>query len=440
MSMSKRQPDEIGLDTQVQVHSYPMSSENMAPTTTPEKQVYWRMETPSPPSKPGRGEDLSPRSLVRHFIFSRPTFAGLMLSSLMCGASIGYSVHDAYMKSNTGIGFDSLFLKNATMGAGDKSNAFHVSTVEQTHSVEQDGVLPKLVWLMTFPNSGTSYTCKLIRHATGLSTATTYGSEYVDETGNSVPIVANSTTGPYLVDTHKYDYPKESMYILTKTHCGFRTSGAPKDYIESPSSFLATCLAGSGLVRYQQGKSTLREGAYSIDLVKKIVHLLRNPFDNAVSRFHLAKKHNRSNTALLPLSKEGFREFCNMNGQRWKEAEIAAAAWDNGVLDIMKDIPCYSDFYRYANWHNLAFAVTKDLDLPEYVLHYEDFETRFEETKAELLDFLQLEVNGDAFPFIPGKEYSNYFTVKEQRTLKVAMKMLSFKTTWRNIEHYFDGM
>ena len=38
-------------------------------------------------------------------------------------------------------------------------------------------------------------------------------------------------------------------------------------------------------------------------------------------------------------------------------------------IDI-QDIPCYNDFIRYIQWHNLAFTTTEDLRLPTMIIYY----------------------------------------------------------------------
>eukprot|EP00957_Ditylum_brightwellii_P051315 3890622-Ditylum_brightwellii.AAC.1 len=53
-------------------------------------------------------------------------------------------------------------------------------------------------WLMSFPNSGTSYTIHLIRGITNTTTATNYGLEGDIKDEESVPAISNSENGPFL--------------------------------------------------------------------------------------------------------------------------------------------------------------------------------------------------------------------------------------------------
>eukprot|EP00592_Proboscia_alata_P022032 CAMPEP_0194411442 /NCGR_PEP_ID=MMETSP0176-20130528/9619_1 /TAXON_ID=216777 /ORGANISM="Proboscia alata, Strain PI-D3" /LENGTH=181 /DNA_ID=CAMNT_0039213415 /DNA_START=45 /DNA_END=587 /DNA_ORIENTATION=- len=79
---------------------------------------------------------------------------------------------------------------------------------------------PRVAWLMSFPNSGTSYTGSLIKAVSNRTTATNYGKEglFSDEVG-SIPLRSDSLSGPYK-SISSNDMP--TTYVQTKTHCGGR--------------------------------------------------------------------------------------------------------------------------------------------------------------------------------------------------------------------------
>ena len=108
--------------------------------------------------------------------------------------------------------------------------------------------------------------------------------------------------------------------ILTKTHCGgYGTILDPEKYILSPRSFLKWCLSGMrGVYSSSLDAAAPTPGfkklpvRYQQDVVKRVVHLIRNPLDNVVSRFH----HERNKYVRLqdeewlrqyPNNKRGFR-------------------------------------------------------------------------------------------------------------------------------------
>lgn len=333
----------------------------------------------------------------------------------------------------------------------------------------------KVAWLMSFPNSGTSYTSKMIRHASRLSTASNYGEENRDQNGNSVPVYPNTTNGPFWIDPHSQDViERPTNYALTKTveyihvtlqislsvcllthslslwilqHCGGRCEKCgPSRYVENPHSFLVQCLSGRRGFTNDVGVRVFEEVTYPLSLVHKAVHLVRNPFDNVVSRFHLEhhafwKRNDTAKLRSYPSTREGFRAFCHdrLDG-RFAREEASSRLVDPRVHARMKDIPCHADFFRFVQWHNLAFVTTNDMDIPTHVLLYERYETHFEETAHNLLDFLELDFKGDLINFIKGKEYKEYFDASERRIVRDAMKELALRVTWKHLKHYFDDI
>lgn len=97
---------------------------------------------------------------------------------------------------------------SASMSSPDNNEVQEVTDKE-------DGL--RVAWLMSFPNSGTSYTLHLIRETTNTTTATNYALEGDIKDEESVPAIAGSEEGPYLelIKTIKTTIPNK--YILTKT-------------------------------------------------------------------------------------------------------------------------------------------------------------------------------------------------------------------------------
>jgi hypothetical protein len=96
----------------------------------------------------------------------------------------------------------------------------------------------QIAWLMSFPNSGTSYTSKLIRHVTLTRTATNYGNEERKAVGVSRAVFADQPTGPFWQDTHIHpEYTLPQDYALTKTHCGGRCELCPPAKVRALSAF-----------------------------------------------------------------------------------------------------------------------------------------------------------------------------------------------------------
>ena len=78
---------------------------------------------------------------------------------------------------------------------------------------------PKIAWLMSFPNSGTSYTSQLVRD----TTFTVSASNYADETplgleGFLEPVYEDQIQGPFWIrpEDTPVEYEEPTKYILTK--------------------------------------------------------------------------------------------------------------------------------------------------------------------------------------------------------------------------------
>lgn len=318
------------------------------------------------------------------------------------------------------------------------------TSLARSNDIVDNRPWPRLAWLLSFPNSGTSYTLELTRSVTNMTTASNYGLEYPDpETGNSVPLSQDFPDGPFLLDLEKFpNKPKGKMYVLTKTHCGGRCEACgPDDYIENMHSFHHRCKAGTKYVyNNATGKSDRRNVAIDSDRISRVVHLIRDPFDNAVSRFHLEKKKNRTETQDFSSSaRKGFRTFCSqLVDHPFLGEEHAHKIWDEETYQLMKKIPCHGDIYRWAMWHNHAFALTVDMGVPSLVMHYENYATDFNRTVDTLMEFLHTEEIGEKPEFLSGKIYRNFYSADERHAVGLAVKRIATVATWKHVQHYFD--
>jgi hypothetical protein len=304
------------------------------------------------------------------------------------------------------------------------------------------GLWPKVAWLMSFPNSGTSFTSQMVRHLSHLSTATNYGEEFKDDEGSPIPIYGNFTVGPFWVDSQQESFAVErpTIFAFTKTHCGGRCEDCgPSKYVENPHSFLTQCLSGKRPRLQKDGTIVKEVVQYDVDLVQRAVHLIRSPFDNVVSRFHLESHgFDAQKRQQYPHSREGFRNFCFHLNTLFEEEEKSSRLMDPNVWQLMKNTPCRDDFFRFAQWHNLAFVATQSLGIPTLVVHYEKYETNYNETATKMLEFLHLPLKGELIDFVKGKEYIDYFSPAEQQNVSKAMKIMSLSSTWDQISHYFN--
>lgn len=81
---------------------------------------------------------------------------------------------------------------------------------------------PEIAWLMSFPNSGTSFTMTMVSRASNRSFATNYGDEVTaPDQPDSISIYPRRPEGPYWAGmSGKIATPRElpDKYVITKTH------------------------------------------------------------------------------------------------------------------------------------------------------------------------------------------------------------------------------
>lgn len=321
-----------------------------------------------------------------------------------------------------------------------------VSVFPESRDPNPDAPWPRIAWLMSFPNSGTSFTMKLIQRVTNLTAATNYGKETalrgLSPDGTNVPLYRYSPNGPFLLSPNLRSVPER--YVMTKTHCGGRcNSCGPSKYILGEDEFLDWCLRGGKFVRKENDDDVEFVNVhYNASLVQRAIHLIRDPFDNVVSNFHL-EQHEKNKTGdtewLEKYSNdpEGFQSWCAMLDAKFIDEEEESDLISDKTRNMFKDVPCHGDFHRYAQWHNLALKVIQKMELPTLVMHYENYGKDYEGSVEELLGFLQLPRNGELPEFFAGKSYKEKFFTAAQRSATMALvRSLSNKNTWELLKRY----
>lgn len=304
------------------------------------------------------------------------------------------------------------------------------------HKRIHDG--PQIAWLMSFPNSGTSYTLNLVSTVSNMTMASNYGWEHYGSDGTPVPLFDK---GPYWLNPNTTHRPSKA--VLTKTHCGgYCHNCHVKKFIETPRSFLMHCAMAQDVVWSNETQDFKAiSHVYDTDNVDRAVHLIRDPLDNMVSRYHLGihKVTKANKTDLIErytYTPEGFKNYCEDQSDIWDEQTSNYV--DQAVLKLITDIPCHMDLFRYIQWHNLAFFATEEfLKIPTHILHYEEYNHSFHETMQSLLEFLELPNTGVIEPFESGKSYRDYYTRPQIEALHNATMKLSSSTTWHHLKRYF---
>ena len=316
-----------------------------------------------------------------------------------------------------------------------------INKVDSVHPKPKNYDPPKLAWLLSFPNSGTSYTLKLISRLSHTYVATNYGDENKMDVRTSFPVYQDqSEVGPFWVNLTlypNYTYPKE--FVIVSTHCGGRCeSCAPSQYAETTYSFRRACQRGTRRT-VKNGTTTHSEVLYPTTRLVKAIHLIRNPFDNVVSRFSTGTKSGIGGI-IFNKTKEGFREYCEGLNKIFLGEESKSILFDKEWLDLTQGIPCRADFFRWIEWHSQVFHLTNDMQLETMVLDYGSYNIEsFNATCNRLLEFLNLKRHDDPEPFVDDEMYHNYFTADERKRMGIAIKQMSSQAAWQHVAKYFTN-
>lgn len=316
---------------------------------------------------------------------------------------------------------------------------------------------PKIVWLASYPNSGTSYTMTMVERASNLSTASNYGAEVTYQREDSIPIYPQYTQGPFWDGLSgklgAIRYLPET-FILTKTHCGGRCiKCTAEEYVLDVSDFLSACQRTTG-----RNNKQFMEASIPANAIAGVIHLIRNPFHNTIARFHLERRnmieHEPNLIYQFPSNATGFQQWCHYLDQTYntKDRQILS----RNTRKVLQSVPCYAEFYKWTQWHNrviemipyLGWNTTKDHNtsilqqkrvVPSLTVHYEDYATNFNSTTDRIFQFLQQPVISTKRSFRHLPLYEDHYTTKERYLIQKLIQHVATDATWKQIQHYFDN-
>ena len=245
----------------------------------------------------------------------------------------------------------------------------------------------------------------------------------------------------------------------------------PDEYLLNETFFLDECRRGAGLFP-QNRKRNMEDSSsmsgdgdvmpdgfemvhYDASLVKKAIHLIRNPFHNIVSRFHLERKHWASKDKTYEMERyvnnaTGFHVWCqDLNNDFGPTLDPKSPSASNkeahvtiphDVIELMQAIPCHGEIYKYVQWHNHANAVmTQHVKRPTMIVHYENYEKFWNKTATKIFDFLHLEMEGIQKEFHARHDYDPYFSPSQKKAAQKLIQRLARPAVWEQLERYFPS-
>jgi hypothetical protein len=282
----------------------------------------------------------------------------------------------------------------------------------------------------------------MTREATNCTTATNYALEGEIKDKPSVQAIPGpeGELGPFL-ELIPDLFTTVPEVILTKTHCaGFGTGPRSGKIIHTDRSFMTGCLTGTRAIETDDGLK--RVGVtYKPERVKKAIHIFRHPLDNIVARFHLefnvqGRRGNPDFTKSFPKNATGFQRWCALDDL---SLDLLKSRFiDRRLRRTLSEVPCFVEFFRYAQWHNLAFSTSHDMAIPTMLLHYHEYSDDFMKTRDRVLDFLELTpvIEAVEYEFHSGKEYRDYYSQQQKSSIYAFLEEFSSADTWGQIKDY----
>ena len=169
------------------------------------------------------------------------------------------------------------------------------------------------------------------------------------------------------------------------------------------------------------------------ELPAKAVHLVRDPYDNLVARMHFADFHNGG---LYSRDETGFRQWCSY-------ADSLPGVMENirNQLhlsdELVQNLPCISEWFRYVQWHNNAVAMLDSHEYPVLTMFYEDYSLDYQGTIDTLFNFLELEQVNPPLQFIGNKTYHSYFDAESNQRAASFVRQVATPECWTILQRYF---
>lgn len=313
-------------------------------------------------------------------------------------------------------------------------------------------------YLLAYPMSGSTFTMYLVSITTNTTLGTNYDyNAFLNESRHPIPILSTSqdtrTDGTIMIGSPFWyeTYPstnKPIHNVLTLSQCGgyCMYPCTPDNYILTESIFEETCRT---VIEQSQPPGTIYASITPKSKVTKVVHLIRDPFSNVVSRFHdylrdKAAKHELS--MMYPNTVEGFRSWCNEmdKDENLIRLELESPLISLQVKEWMKSVPCHGEFYKYVSWHNHVVEMVWNEEYPYLQIYYEDFSTseKQHEVAVKVAEFMEEPVvsNNYSLPeFLVIRLYSDFFTESERQNIEKFIRMVAYKKVMVMLERYFSA-
>lgn len=316
----------------------------------------------------------------------------------------------------------------------------------------------KISYLLSYPMSGTSFTMLLMSRTTNMTLATNYAqSAYATDDGKHIPVYkpgdvdANDEHvtiegSPFWYTTYE-STARPTKNVLTLSHCGGHCMYPclPNQYVQTAISFDEQCRTVIDHTKDDDGKDKYTITVTPKKDVNNLIHLIRDPFSNIVSRFHAYLSQFTVTEKPFSNDRSGFKQWCEGidNDEEVNEIEYMSSFFTMEMKELMKIVPCHSEFYKYVAWHNHVMEMAWNEDYEVLPIFYEDYANTAEQRQMaiKMAGFLEAPVvSGDEnMPdYLKVRLYrDDYFTAEEITNIETFVRVVALKATMQLLERYF---
>lgn len=299
---------------------------------------------------------------------------------------------------------------------------------------EKDPMAPELAWILAYPCTGSDYFIDVLHKLTGKTTATNYGHTLKEANGvtsrntyESVPVFKERQNGPWLY-THHLPLPEQQTYLPTLSYCGgYCARCFPGRYMLKRDAFIKQCVTGTEFKPsdFNNGENEFgwtEDKAYDGEMIKKAGIVVRNPLDVVESRFLYYSNVYAGEldwSQRYDQNRKGFLAYCAENQVKYADEE--AKWWNEEVRMAGLDIPCYAEFYKLVQWHNLVTEMIDYLGMDDRYFYYETFQNNFTKQARNVLGFYhlspQVAITDDQAPSALRTSSTTIFTAPERQRI-----------------------
>lgn len=297
---------------------------------------------------------------------------------------------------------------------------------------------PVPVHIYAFPESGITTAIHLLHRGSWTTTATNYGHAQMDKQGRIFRPTQNNKEvwegGPVFTTN---DLPEPKNSIAVRTHAaGYCLFCGPNSYVTPLNKFHWRSGAG---VKFMDGR--FQNMQYNPMVVKKILHFIRDPFDNAVARFYsyvgLMRARDPGIINKYPLSPSGFAMWCKSQDDKFEEMELRFL--HERLRPLAKVIPCRQEFIKYAMFHNNVYQVQKKMKKQYAVVTYDDFIDNRVYTIKRVTRYLGYPIayGNPRYGAVQGKgAFRTYYTDDQVRKIEDFLQHLVHPALWQTMKRY----